>query len=376
MGNKVYSYWERTVLFENIDIAIVGSGIVGLSTAINLKKKYPKKKIAVIEKHNFPYGASTKNAGFACFGSVGELLDDLDHMDEQMVIDTLKLRYEGLLELQSLIAPSKMEFVLDGGYEVYHKGNEIEFEKSAEQISSLNQLIKEHVGIKETFSIVTNNTGMNLAAKMIKNQHEGRLNPMMMIKEFIRIAVSLDVQFVWNFELEEIDEGPNCCQMRSKDAQQLQAQQIVICTNAFTNAIIDEDDIVPARNQVMVTTEIDELDISGCYHLNKGYTYFRNIGNRILLGGARDLDIDIETTSTLGGNPKILNHLEKLLRKIILDNKEFNIEYQWSGIIATGKVKKPVVKQKSDRIYLGVRLGGMGVAIGSMVGKKVSELVN
>ena len=36
------SYWEKKEWFSNIDFAIVGSGIVGLNAAINLRKKYPK----------------------------------------------------------------------------------------------------------------------------------------------------------------------------------------------------------------------------------------------------------------------------------------------------------------------------------------------
>ena len=46
-----------------------------------LKQRFPKKNIIILEKGIFPQGASTKNAGFACFGSISEILNDLDSHD-------------------------------------------------------------------------------------------------------------------------------------------------------------------------------------------------------------------------------------------------------------------------------------------------------
>ena len=43
------SYWEIKSWFKNVDFTIVGSGIVGLSCALNLRKKFPKAKIVILE---------------------------------------------------------------------------------------------------------------------------------------------------------------------------------------------------------------------------------------------------------------------------------------------------------------------------------------
>ena len=61
------SFWEQQQWFSNIDYTIVGSGIVGLFCALNLRELYPKAKILVLERDSLPNGASTKKAGFACF---------------------------------------------------------------------------------------------------------------------------------------------------------------------------------------------------------------------------------------------------------------------------------------------------------------------
>jgi len=76
------SYWELQTYFKNIDLTIIGSGIVGLTAAIESKKKFPSLKVIVLERGILPSGASTKNAGFSCFGSVSELLSDLKNTSE------------------------------------------------------------------------------------------------------------------------------------------------------------------------------------------------------------------------------------------------------------------------------------------------------
>ncbi|MBT5920938.1 MAG: FAD-binding oxidoreductase, partial [Flavobacteriaceae bacterium] len=73
------SYWEHKHWLSNIDFAIIGSGIVGLNCALSLREKHPNATIVVFEKGILPHGASTKNAGFTCFGSISEILSDIDH---------------------------------------------------------------------------------------------------------------------------------------------------------------------------------------------------------------------------------------------------------------------------------------------------------
>lgn len=59
---------------------------MGLNAAIHLKKKHPIAKVIVFERGSLPSGASSKNAGFACFGSPSELLDDIDKMEKRHVL--------------------------------------------------------------------------------------------------------------------------------------------------------------------------------------------------------------------------------------------------------------------------------------------------
>jgi len=48
---------------------------------------------------------------------------------------------------------------------------------------------------------------------------------------------------------------------------------------------------------------------------------------------------------------------------------------EWSGIMAFGKNKTPLVEKIDSNIALGVRLGGMGIAIGSKIGEATAQLL-
>ncbi len=81
-----HSYWENEQWFKDINFAIIGSGIVGINCALRLREKHPKAKIVIFEKGYIPSGASTKNAGFACFGSPSEILNDFNSTSEDEVL--------------------------------------------------------------------------------------------------------------------------------------------------------------------------------------------------------------------------------------------------------------------------------------------------
>ena len=104
------SYWEIKTWLANVDFTIIGSGIVGISCAIQLRHRFPSAKILILEKGMLPQGASTKNAGFACFGSTSELLSDLKNHSKEEVFQLVKKRWEGLQLLRDLLGDKNIDY--------------------------------------------------------------------------------------------------------------------------------------------------------------------------------------------------------------------------------------------------------------------------
>jgi glycine/D-amino acid oxidase-like deaminating enzyme len=149
-----------------------------------------------------------------------------------------------------------------------------------------------------------------------------------------------------------------------------------VATNGFAQSLLKIKDVNPARAQVLITKPIEKLKIKGTFHYQQGYYYFRNINGRLLFGGGRNLDFKGETTTDFAITKRIQDQLEKLLKEVILPDTPFEIEHRWAGIMGVGKEKKPIIQAVSKNVIAAVRMGGMGVAIGSLVGKKAAELAS
>ncbi|MBK9255015.1 MAG: FAD-binding oxidoreductase [Saprospiraceae bacterium] len=367
-----FSFWEKKYISGDTDVTILGSGIVGLSTAISLKEKFPSLKIKILERAPMPYGASTKNAGFACFGSVSELLDDIRTWGESNCAELVRLRWEGLQKLRSRVGDDIMEFSPEGGVEIYTEDLQSDEKHCLDNITYCNDFIKNAIGLDGTYSISNNLNFPYFYSKMITNKHEGSINPIKMINRLTALALECGVEILNGIHVTEINKEQNV--LIADGNLKINYQTLCICTNGFTSQLLPELEVKPARNQVLITHPLQNLKWKGCYHFDRGYYYFRNYENRILLGGARNLDAEKEYTFSFGHTNIIQEALKSFLSKIH-PGAENQIDQWWSGILGVGPSKMPVCRWVNDDIVAGVRLGGMGVAIGSRLGEALSSLI-
>ena len=70
-----------------------------------------------------------------------------------------------------------------------------------------------------------------------------------------------------------------------------------------------------------------------------------------------------------------MNVLKQKLKTIIIPNHTFEIEHSWTGIMAFGDDKTLIIEKPSPNVILGVRLNGMGVAIGSQLGEEIATII-
>ncbi|MEZ4809763.1 MAG: FAD-dependent oxidoreductase [Allomuricauda sp.] len=367
------SYWEYRTWFSNVDFTVIGSGIVGLNCALHLKEKFPNSKILVLERGALPQGASTKNAGFACFGSISELLSDLKTHAEDEVVALVRKRWEGIQVLRGLLGDKAIGFEQNGGHELFLKADKELYETCLKGMEQLNQLLGPIFGASP-FVENDNIFGFgNVHNKYITHQFEGQLDTGKMMQALLQKCMFLGIPILNGIQVESIQDQGNKCTIITQDFQ-FDSVNVLVATNGFTSKLLKTETIIPARAQVLVTKPIKDLKVKGTFHFDEGYYYFRDIDDRILFGGGRNLDLKGEETMEFGQTPIIQEKLERLLRDVILPNQKVEIDQRWSGIMGVGKHKLPIVKQVSDRVFCGVRLGGMGVALGSLVGKELADL--
>jgi glycine/D-amino acid oxidase-like deaminating enzyme len=361
-----FSYWETESIIKNTNLFVIGSGIVGLSAAIAYKEKYKKAKVIVLERGILPHGASTKNAGFACFGSPSELVEDIQKFGEDIVWETVEMRIKGLELLRKRLGDKNIDFQKNGGYELFDKAEKYHY--YAEKLKYLNNAISQFIPKKTVYKPSNKNFGFKGIKGMILNSEEGQINTGLMMQNLQKYAFKLGVIILNSIEVKAIKDINNKVLLKTNIGE-LEGEKVIVATNGFAKELLNIKQIEPARAQVLITKPLDKLPFEGTFHYQEGYYYFRNIDKRVLFGGGRNLDFKTEQTTDFKPNFLIYKKLIELLDNLVLPNTSYEIDYSWCGIMGVGSEKKPIIRQLSPNLVCAVRMGGMGVAIGSLVGK-------
>lgn len=375
----MFSYWEQQS-FLHYDHIVIGSGIVGLSTAIELKDRFPQKRVLVLERSLFPFGASTRNAGFACMGSFTELLDDLKTNSEAEMTSLFMERRRGLDILRNRLGDKAIGYRENGSFELISE-KELPL---LEQLPYINHIIEQATGIlpfrMASEHIAEFGFAPGKVKAMIQNLGEGELHTGKMMRALIDYALSKGIEIKTGTEVSSFEEDGKVVVVNTADpvrqeAIQLQCNKLFICTNAFTKQLLPKTNINPGRGQVLITEPIKDLPFKGIYHFDEGYYYFREIDGRILFGGGRNLDFEGETNTDIALNHTIQHDLAEKLRTLILPGKVVNVAQRWAGIMAFGDTKRPIAGSFGSNIYGAFRMGGMGVALGSAIAKELVSIL-
>jgi len=369
------SFWEQQWL-KNADILIIGSGMVGLQTARQIKNQWPHREVWVIDRAPISLGASTRNAGFACFGSMGEILDDISRTDENTAYALYEKRYKGLQQLLEDFGETAIGYEKTGGYEIFTPEDLAEYETIAANIDKVNSALDSVAGEKPFQMKSTSKLGMKVLENGVYTPLEGMVQTHLLYKKVQEAAIAAGVRIMGGLTAlppEKLDSGK--WRVNTNEGYRFDARNLVVCTNGYAAHLLPELEVLPARGQVLVTSSIPGLAWRGLMHADKGYIYFRSLGTRILIGGGRNLDFEGETTPELKTSQHIMQYLENYLRDVVVPGETFEIEHQWAGTMGMHQNRTPIVQRMGEGLYACVRMGGMGVALSAMVSREMAALM-
>ncbi|MCC5906055.1 MAG: FAD-binding oxidoreductase [Balneolaceae bacterium] len=354
-----FSYWEREEWLKPPDLLVIGGGITGASAALFYKQAFPEKEVLIVDKGFFPEGASTRNAGFACIGSISEHLADLQTSDEDTVFDRIERRWNGLMLLRQTIGEDPMDYRQTGGCEIFTE--QTKFDASRKQISWFNRQMKERIGLEDVYT-ETNFEGY----PAIFNRAEGAINSGKMMRTLHNRLSGAGVRTWWNCRVDSVKSGG----VTFTNGLEIEAKKIALAVNGFASCLTDLP-VKPARGYIFVTHPIPGLKWKGTFHYDEGYIYFRNIGDRLLLGGARNMAMQEETTDQFGVNVTIKNYLTDFAREVLKLPENRSVDLEWSGIMGMTENKEPIIKQIVPGVWAAAGLSGMGIAIGMQVAREL-----
>ena len=370
------SIWEKESFYSAQDIIIVGSGFTGLWSALHLKLLNPHFKITILERGLIPAGASTRNAGFSCFGSPSELIADAKEIGEENMWRLVDMRYKGSIEIRNFFSDEEIGYDTCGGYECYMQNSET-WKACIGKLAWLNEGLKLITGYENVFGRADEKLaefGFAGFGHIIENKLEGGLHPAKLVQALFRKVQGLGVQVLTGMPVMSYKEMNDHIEVITPHVT-ISASQLLLCTNAFTGNLVPTIDIIPNRGQVLITAPVKGLAFRGTFHFDRGYYYFRNLGNRLLIGGARNKGLTEENTTVMKSTPAIQNELESFIRRHLLPSTEFVVTDKWSGIMAMGIEKLPIIKAISEKVFCCVRMSGMGVALAPIAARQAVQLM-
>ena len=378
MPSTNLSYWEHQSFFGPADVVIVGAGLVGLTAALYLKRQKPVWRVVVLERGELPSGASTKNAGFACFGSVSELIDQEQRGDLQAVVAA---RWEGLRYLRELLGDAALDYQPMGGFELFRADDAALAAECQARLSYYNELLAPVIGTASIFRDATAGAGRFGFAgvhTILENTQEGSLDAGRMMRALLGRAWAADVPVLTGCAVEALEPaatgGSGPLQVQLAGGTRIEARQVLLATNAFAAELVPELAIRPGRGQVLVTAPLPDVCLPGTFHYDHGYTYFRQLRDgRLLLGGGRHLDFQAEETTVPGLTGPVQTYLENLLHEVIVPGRRPRIDYRWSGVMGFGPALAPVLDWVRPGVLAAVRCNGMGVALGAGMGWQAAQ---
>jgi glycine/D-amino acid oxidase-like deaminating enzyme len=371
--NRNLSYWESEYILNSSDVIIVGAGIVGLTSAYWILKSQPKLNVTILERSPIPYGATTRNAGFACFGSLSELYEMIKigkSIDE--VFSLVERRYNGLGLLLSEI--EDIGFSQCGNYEIFTKNEKTLFDDSIHFMDTANTEIYRRFGIENNYKLSNesiNAFGFQNVENLISSVGEGTINTGKLFNSLYRNATKLGTTILTGVEVQSYN-GTNL----ETNIGIFKSHKLLFATDGFSGKFFPNE-INPYRVQVAITNQLENIPFNGGFHFDRGYFFFREIDSRILIGGGRHHYPDSENTNEMSTTENIQGILINLLKTVVFPNKPFTIDMKWAGILGMGAEcgQLPIIKEVEPNVYIAIRTSGMGVALGSAMGKDAAELI-
>lgn len=358
------SIWEKLGWIRDPDAVVVGTGIVGMNTALELRSLHPDWHIVMFDRSAFG-GASTRNAGFACFGSPSELVDDLEALGPDALFNLVNMRWSGLNALRTSWSDHDLGYSPSGAIEAFTDPHQLERIKG--MLPELNALLEPLFGAAP-FSVMTDSEvgqrGLQNAAGAISSPFEGALDTAAMVRAMRNSLLEQDIEVIHGIEATGLDRMPDRWCVRTK-AGDIQTDRVFVCTNAWAASLLDLD-VAPAPNVVVVSQPLPGLALDNTLHHDRGYVYARKVHGRLLIGGGRHWHCADDTERS--------QRLVRWAQTHIQGAERFNIEHHWIGQLGVGAQRLPIVKEAEPGLYVGVRLGGMGVAIGTNVGRTLAGL--
>jgi len=359
------------------DVVIVGGGFSGLSSAYHIKKKFPEKKIILLEGACCGYGASGRNGGFC----IATSLIDWDETDPDRRNDNREVSFYGINFIKKLIA---------------EHGVECDFEENGMLDVALND--KQARKLEKTCAL-NNEFGFGntlLQGKELEDQiksplfvagmrepHGAILNPAKLSREMKRVVEEMGVEIRERSVVTKI--SPGKVHRVDTELGEVSAPLLVLGTNAYSHKLgFLKDRVYPIGVFQVATAPLSRAQWEAIGWQNRqGLSDLRTLfsyliptaDGRIVIGGS-DYTYYSNDRLTSGNDKEITRKVENDLFAFFPQLEGLKIDHAWGGTTAGSLHYTPSVSVMGDdkNIYFSVG-HSEGVPSTQTAGRMIADLI-
>ncbi len=375
------SLWQHTAINPpktetlegsvQFDVTIVGAGITGLRTALELTKK--GLSVAVLDKHEPGWGASGRSGG---------QINPLAHAQPNEIID----------QLGPVFGPRMLDNYINSADEVFNIIEQYDLKCDAQRngwlrgahsriaIPHLEKMAKNWSDLGLDIDSVEGNElhhllgseGYSYATRV---KSGGSLHPLSYTRELARVALENGAKIYRDSEVTEVIKKGSSWQLTTNTAV-VNSDWVVFCTNGYTDDSLKglKETIIPLISVQAATRPLSDEEYS--HVLPEGHTisdtrrviYYgrKDNRNRILLGS-------LGTSELCVGSDR--DRIHKAFEAVFPQFKPQDLEFFWGGRIAHTKDVLPHLHEPAPGILAGLGCNGRGIAMGTVMGRILSERV-
>ena len=389
---KEKSYWMTTREYApgdplegdiDVDVAIVGGGFTGLSSAYHIKKAEPNLKVALLESEVIGFGASGRNGGFnmTLFGltlSITAL-----RFGKQKAREAHHYMERAVDYLRDLVA----ELRIDCDYE--HPG----FLRVATSEKYKKRILHEaelacKLGLEGIEWLDEAQTREQVQSPIYLGAwwepRCGILNPAKLSWGWADVIRPMGVEVYENSPVAEIARENGKVRLDTPDGI-VRADKVVMATNAWSHFFKElRRKQVPVWTHIVMTEPLTEKHFEEIGWQNRqGIEDARNLvhyyrltaDNRLVMGG-RDVSLGYGEDMEQDLNPVTFEGLKDDVREIFPALKEIQFTHEWGGPVSVPLDMAPAIGFAGDKnVVYSLGTVGHGVSMTQLNGRTIADLI-
>lgn len=372
--NRTFQTTPRYQMPTKVDVCIVGGGFTGMSAAITLARA--GMKVAVLEAGRMGEGASSRNGGLLgpSFSKLG--VDGLERQyGRENVHTSIRESLTAFNWLVDFIREEKIDCDLNLCGRFRGASHPSHYAGLIEQAEELAKVV-DFPAIEVPKSRQHEEVGSNAYHGGVVYPTDGTLQPAKLFAGLAQIAASEGGFLCEHTKVRNVDKQVSGFNV-AYDGGQLQADQVIIATNGYTDGQFSEFKrrLIPIRSAMIATEELPESIVQSVSPKLRAHggterlvAYYRPSpdGKRILFGGR---------AFGRGDQPQLYSkYLQDFMIRTFPQLSETKIDYAWSGLIAYTFDHVPHIGKLDDMNYA-MGYCGSGVGRANYFGRKVAQQV-